>query len=541
MIARLAWAVFLIVALGSHAQAKTLVFCSEGNPEALNPQIVTTSTGISAAKPMFNNLVEFAPGSTSIVPGLAESWSVSEDGLSYVFRLRHGVKFHSNEHFTPSRDMNADDVVFSLMRQWKEDHPYHHVSGARFDYFKDMGMPELLSAIEKLDDHTVRIRLTRPEAPFLADLAMPFNAILSAEYAAMLLGLGTPELLDEEPIGTGPFRFVSFEKDLLIRYRAFEDYWRGPPPIDTLVYTITPNPAVRLIKLKAGECQVMAFPDPADVPAIEAEAGLHVLRQEGLNIGYLALNTSRPPFDDVRVRRAINMAIDRQLIIDVVYDGAGVVAKNPIPPTLWSYDDTIEPYPHDPEKAQRLLVEAGYGNGIETELWYLPVSRPYSPDGKRVAELIAADLARVGIRAKLVTADWDAYRLKLQDGEAPLALYGWTGDNGDPDNFFHVLLGCNSARPGGNNIAKWCDPEYDRLVTEAKALSDRSEREALYRKAQEIFHDRAPWVPIAHSVVFMGLRDTVEGFVMDPLGRHIFEEVDLVDKRAAAAAADTAR
>ena len=186
------------------APAKTLVFCSEGNPESLNPQIVTTTTGMDAGRPIFNNLVEFAPGTTTIVPGLAESWTVSEDGSEYTFRLRSGVKFHANAVFRPSRELNADDVLFSLLRQWKEDHPYHRVSGATFDYFMDMQMPELLQSIDKLDERTVRIRLTRPEAPFLADLAMPFNAILSAEYADLLLRAGTPERLDREPVGVAP-------------------------------------------------------------------------------------------------------------------------------------------------------------------------------------------------------------------------------------------------------------------------------------------------------------------------------------------------
>src|SRR6478609_5004455 len=315
---------FRIAALATMAHAclalpaagKTLVFCSEGNPEALNPQIVTTTTGMNAGRPMFNNLVEFAKGSTVIEPGLAESWTVSEDGTEYVFRLRAGVKFHSNAVFQPTRTMNADDVVFSLMRQWKEDHPFHNVSGYSFDFFRDLGMPDLLKAIEKIDDRTVRITLTRPEAPFLANLAMPFNVVLSAEYADRLLAIGKPELLDTQPIGTGPFVFQSFQKDVTVRYRAFDDYWAGRQPIDTLVFSITPNPAVRLTKLKAGECHVMAFPNPADVPKIANDPSLTLLSQEGLNIGYMAMNTSRPPFSDVRVRRAVSMAIDKAAIVE---------------------------------------------------------------------------------------------------------------------------------------------------------------------------------------------------------------------------------
>jgi dipeptide transport system substrate-binding protein len=508
------------------AAAKTLVFCSEGNPESLNPQTMTTTTGINAGRPFFNNLVEFAPGTTDIVPGLAERWTVSEDGREYLFHLRRDVRFHSSEAFKPSREMNADDVLFSFYRQWKEDHPYHNVLMG-YTYFQDMGMPDLLESIDKVDDYTVRFRLTRPEAPFLANLAMPFNVIQSAEYADLLLKAGTPEKFDEAPIGTGPFSFMGFEREVAVRYRAFPDYWAGKQPIDTLVFSITPTATVRLAKLTAGECQVMAFPNPDDRARIEADPNLRFLEQEGLNIGYLAMNTAIPPFHDVRVRRAVNMAIDKAAIVEAVYRGEGVVAKNPIPPTLWSYNDAIEDYPYDPAAAQQLMIEAGLAEGFDTELWYLPVSRPYNPNGKRVAEMIQADLASIGIRTTLVSDEWSSYRRRLQEGEAPMALYGWTGDNGDPDNFLNTLLGCTAARPGGNNVAKWCNRDFDRLVTEARLTSDRTRREVLYREAQVIFHEDAPWVPLAHSVVFMATRANVTGFKMDPLGRHPFEGVDL--------------
>jgi dipeptide transport system substrate-binding protein len=338
---------------------------------------------------------------------------------------------------------------------------------------------------------------------------------------------GTPELFDEKPIGTGPFAFAGFQPDVAVRYRAFAKYWGGKQPIDTLVFSITPNAAVRLTKLKAGECHVMAFPNPSDHAAIEADPSLKLLTQEGLNIGYLAMNTERPPFNDLRVRKAVNMAIDKDAIIEAVYGGAGVAAKNPIPPTLWSYNDDIEPYPYDPEAAQQLMIDSGLAEGFDTDLWYLPVSRPYNPNGKRVAELIQYDLAQIGIRVTLKTADWPKYRAAVLAGEHSMALYGWTGDNGDPDNFLNVLLGCTAARPGGNNIARWCDPAYDALVNEAKRVNARKRREELYRQAQVIFHEQVPWVPLAHSVVMMATRANVTGFKMDPLGRQPFEGVDI--------------
>jgi dipeptide transport system substrate-binding protein len=526
---RLAAALLVCLGLAAPAAAKTLVFCSEGNPETLNPQLAVTGTAMDAAHPIFNNLVEYQIGTTNIRPSLAESWTISPDGRDYTFKLRRGVRFHSNAVFKPTRDFNADDVVFSLMRQWKEDHPFHATSGGGFDYFQDMGMADLLESIEALDPNTVRIRLTRAEAPFLADLAMPFNAILSAEYADTLTRLGKKELLDTQPIGTGPFVFASFRKDVAVRYRAFPDYWRGRQQMDTLVFSITPTPAARLAKLKAGECHISAFPTPDDAEEIRADPTLRLYTAEGLNIGYLAMNTSRPPFNDLRVRRAIGMAIDRASILAGVYGATGVEATNPVPPTLWAYDPSTPPFRYDPAEAHRLLEEAGLTKGLSVDLWYLPVNRPYNPNGKRVAEMIQADLAKLGIRLELKTAEWNEYRRIMQGGDFTLALYGWTADIGDPDNFLHTLLGCLAARVGGNNVARWCNKDFNDLVTEAKVNSDIAERKRLYAKAQAIFHEQMPWVPIAHANFMVATRAEVRGFTIDPLGYHVVENVDLGD------------
>jgi dipeptide transport system substrate-binding protein len=240
------------------------------------------------------------------------------------------------------------------------------------------------------------------------------------------------------------------------------------------------------------------------------------------------MNTHVKPFDDVRVRRAINMAIDRQAILSAVYVSGAVAAKNPIPPTLWAFDNDIRPYPYNVAMARKLLIEAGLENGLDADIWYMPVSRPYNPNARRVAEMIAADLEKLGIRLHLRTTEWNAYRVAIMGNEdVPLVLYGWAGDNGDPDNFLHTLLGCTAARPGGNNVARWCDPDYDRLVREAKTVSDVPTRKRLYAEAQEIFHREAPWVPLAHSIFSVAARREVTGYVADPLFYHSFEGVDL--------------
>jgi dipeptide transport system substrate-binding protein len=211
------------------ASAKTLVFCSEGSPENFYPAVNTTGTSFDASEPVYNRIVEFERGSTKVVPGLAEKWTISPDGTVYTFNLRRGVKWHSTSRsFKPTRDFNSDDILFSLERQWKEEHPYFKVTSANHSYFGDMGMPKLLKSVEKVDDYTVKMTLNQPEAPFLSDLAMPFAAIQSKEYADAMLKAGTPEKIDQDPIGTGPFYLVQYQKDAVIRYKAFPDYWGGP-------------------------------------------------------------------------------------------------------------------------------------------------------------------------------------------------------------------------------------------------------------------------------------------------------------------------
>ena len=515
-----------VLALGGVAEAKTLVYCSEGSPEGFNPSLYTSGTTFDASsRQIFNRLVEFERGSTRIVPALAESWDVSDDGLVYTFHLRPGVTFHANDDFTPSRDFNADDVIYSFERQRDPEHPFHKVSGGDYEYFNAMDMPALLESVEKVDDSTVRFTLTRPEAPFIANMAMDFASIMSAEHADAMLAAGTPEKVDLAPVGTGPFRLVAYQKDAVIRYAAHDDYWAGRAPLDNLIFAITPDNSVRYQKLKAGECHVMPYPNPADVAAMQADSDIVVLEQEGLNVGYLAFNTEIPPFDDKLVRQALNLAINKQAIIDVVFQGAGKAAKNPIPPTIWSYNDAIQDYPYDPEKTKAMLAEAGV-SGLKTNIWAMPVQRPYNPNARRMAELIQEDWRQVGVEAEIVTFEWGEYLKRSRLGEHETILLGWTGDNGDPDNFLFVLLGCEAAKDSANR-ARWCNRAFDDLLLAAKAVSDIDARTKLYEDAQVVFKEEAPWVTIPHSVVFKPVRAEVVDFRIDPFGGHVFYGVDL--------------
>ena len=511
------------------AKTKTLVFCSEGSPEGFDPgQYMTGTTFDASAVQLYSRLTEFERGSTNLIPGLAEKWEVAKDGLSITFHLRKNVKFHSTEFFTPTRALNSSDVLFTFERMIKREHPFHKSAPKGFPYADSMGLSDSIEAIERIDDATIRFVLKAPEAPFLANLAMSFASILSAEYAEQLAKQGKPQNLNLQPIGTGPFVLKSYQQDQQIRYEAFAGYYLGKQPLDRLVFVITTDPSVRYQKLKAGECQVSVYPRPADVAAMKQDPRIHLLGQNGLNIGYLAFNMEKKPFDNRMVREALTLAINRAAIVQAVYQGAGAAAKNPIPPTLWSYDEKTKDFPYDPAKAKETLAKAGFANGFATTLWAMPVQRPYNPNARQMAEMIQADWAKIGVKASIQSFEWGEYIKRAKSAEHETLLMGWTGDNGDPDNFFAPNLSCEAAK-SGENYARWCNKEFNSLIVKAKATTDQQERAALYVKAQEIFHQDLPWVTIAHSYVYQPVRKEVIGFKMSPFGLNEFAGVDLKD------------
>ena len=313
----------------------------------------------------------------------------------------------------------------------------------------------------------------------------------------------------------------------VIRYAGNQDFYRGAPAIDNLVFAITPDNSVRYQKMQAGECHVMPYPNPADIDAIRADGDINMLEQEGLNVGYLAYNTTIAPYDNPNVRKALNMAIDKQAIIDVVFQGSGQIAKNPIPPTMWSYDSDTVDDGYDPEAAKAALEAEGV-SGLEMKIWAMPVQRPYNPNARRMAELMQEDFAKVGVTVEIVSYEWGEYLSRSRElNRDGAVLLGWTGDNGDPDNFLAVLLGCQGVE--ASNRAQWCHQPFEDAIQAAKVTTDVAERTRLYKDAQAIFKDQAPWATIAHSVVFMPMRKEVTGYVIDPLGGHHFYGVDIAE------------
>ncbi|WP_374325586.1 ABC transporter substrate-binding protein [Aquipseudomonas alcaligenes] len=512
----------LIASAPFASAASNLVFCSEGSPAGFDPGQYTTGTDFdAAAETMFNRLTQFERGGTAVVPGLAEKWDVSADGLTYTFHLRKGVKFHTTEYFTPSREFNADDVLFTFNRMLDKEHPFRKAYPTEFPYFTDMGMDANIAKVEKLDDHSVRFTLNSVDAAFIQNLAMSFASIQSAEYADQLLKAGKAADINQKPIGTGPFVFKRYQKDAQIRFTGNKDYWLPEDvKIDNLIFAINTDASVRMQKLKKGECQITLFPRPADLESLKQDPNLSMPSQPGFNLGYIAYNVTHKPFDQLEVRQALDMAVNKQAIIDAVYQGAGQLAVNAMPPTQWSYDDSVKDPAYDPEKAKALLKAAGIKEGTEITLWAMPVQRPYNPNAKLMAEMLQADWAKIGIKAKIVSYEWGEYMKRAKSGEHDAMLIGWSGDNGDPDNWLGTLYGCDAV--DGNNFSKWCFEDYDKLVKAAKTTSDVAKRTELYKQAQHVLKAQVPITPIAHSTVYQPMRKNVQDFKISPFALNSF-------------------
>ncbi|WP_367393318.1 ABC transporter substrate-binding protein [Pseudomonas sp. X4] len=511
--------------LGSATQlaAKPLVVCTEASPEGFDiVQYTTAVTADASAETVFNRLVDFKPGTTEVQPALAERWDISADGLTYTFHLRQGVKFHTTDYFKPTRNFNADDVLWSLNRQLDPNHPWHDKTSVGYPYFESMGFKDLLKSVNKADEHTVVITLNRPEAPFLRDMAMGFTSIYSAEYGDQLLKAGKAAELNSKPIGTGPFIFQRYNKDAQVRFKPNADYFRGKPPADALVFAIATDSNVRLQKLRANECQVALYPKPDDVPSIKQDPKLKVEEIEALVTGYISMNTEHKYLSDVRVRKAINMAFDRQTHVDQLFGkGNALVGVNPYPPTMIGYNNENRNPPRDLAKARDLLKQAGVPEGTVITLFTRNGGGPTNPNPRLSAEMLQADLKQIGLQLDIRVMEWAEMLRRAKKGEADLVSTGWAGDNGDPDNFLSPLLSCDAAK-SGENYARWCNPKFQELISRAREVIDNDERARLYNEALKVYDDDQPWISMAHPKMFTAMRDNVEGYVINPLTNNNF-------------------
>lgn len=464
-----------------------LVVAQGADPKSLDPHASNDQPSSRVNKQIYSTLVE-ATEDMEIEPGLAESWE-QVDNTTWKFKLREGVKFHNGE------ELKASDVKFTLDRMM--DSPeVAHIVGA-------------VESVEVEGDYTVIIKTKEPFAPILAHLSHTAASILN-EKAVMETG----DDYQNNPVGTGPFKFVSHDAGDKVTLERFDEYYGEPAKVKTLIFRNIPEGTNRTIGLETGEVDIAYDIEPIDLEKIRSNDKLELIEEESLSTSYIGFNTQKEPFDDIRVRKALNYAINVDEIIDVVLEGAGTKATGPINDKVFGYNKDLKGYEYDPEKAKELLAEAGYANGFKTSIWTND-----NPVRVRIAELVQAQLKEVGVDADIEEVEWGAYLERTAAGEHDMFILGWVTVTGDADYGLYALFH-SSQHGGAGNRTFFTNSEVDELLDKGRTSIDEKEREDVYSKAQEIIVEEAPQLFLYFQTQNAGIQNNIDGFRLHPAGHH---------------------
>ncbi len=486
----------------SSGQAQTsFVFARGSDSQKLDPADVDDGESVKALNQVCEGLVRFKPGTLELEPWLAKSFQVSEDGLSIWFELREGVRFHDG---TP---LNAETVAFSFRRQMDQNHP-GHLPGAMFQYWNYLF--DDIKEVESAGPMTLRFGLKQPNATLLYSLAT-HPAYLISPQALRDYG----EDMVRHPVGTGPYKFVSWEPDQAIVFERFEDYWAESAGYDRLVLKVVRDNAVRLLELKAGKLDGLDGMQPSELKPLLQDPAYRVYHEPGMNFAYICFNQAAERFAESEIRQAVYQAIDRQKLVEVALDGWGEVAHFPMAKGMLGQPAEFDPVPYDPEKARATLQKYG-------DRWEKPVSisvmnaaRLYAPDPVKIISLVKEDLKQVGLTVEVEVRDFKSHLHHVRNGRHELAFLGWMGDNGDPDNFLSIHLASWSAKMGAaNNIAFYKNVKLDDLLLAARKTSDPDQRQKLYEGVLKIWRRDLPYLPLVHGEDIVVLKSDVAGFTL---------------------------
>ena len=511
-----AFAITSVAAQAGPKQGGEMVVTYKDDISTFDPAIGYDWQNWSMIKSLFDGLMDYEPGTTELIPDLAESYTISDDGLTYTFKLRPGVKFHNG------RTLTSADIKYSIERSVN---PETQSPGQGF-FWQIAGFDEMaagdateLSGITTPDDNTVIINLSQPDATFLQIVAINFAfAVPREEVEKYGLDFG------RNPVGTGAYKMTDWTLGQHVVFERNADYFReGAPLLDKITFEVGQDPSVALLRLKRGEVDVLGDPIPSAnfLQEVADPENADLIVEGGLlHTGYITLNTSKPPFDNKLVRQAVNMAINKERVIKIV-NGRATVANQPLPPAMPSYDTNFEGYAYDPEKAKQLLAEAGYPDGFETELYAMNTD-----PNPRIAQSFQQDLAAIGIKAEIKALAQATVIDAGGEGTAPMLWSGgmaWIADYPDPSNFYGPILGCGGAVPGGWNWAKYCNEEIDALAAKADGMASTDQAEAridMWRQIYNQIMDDAPWVPVMNEVRFAMHSARIGGkdiFFTDPI------------------------
>ena len=510
-VAGLLAAPFALPSAQAQVPLDVLVVGQVAEPATMDPHVATAVNDFRILVNIYEGLVRYAPGTLEVEPALAESWEISEDGTVYTFQLRDGVTFHDGTAF------NAEAVKFNFDRMLDEDHPLHGTGPFPLSFFFGA-----IEETEVVDELTVRFHLNEPYAPFLSNLAYPTGLIVSPtavethvdEYA-------------RNPAGTGPFMFRVWESNRQVALQRNPDYWNGEPPLAGVVFRPITDANARVSEMLSGGIDLMVEVPPDNVQLFAEDAQFTLYEEAGPHLWFLILNTKEPPFDDVRMRQAVNYAIDKESLVTNVLQGTATVAAGPTPEAFaWAYNEDLEPYPYDPDRARELLAEAGYEDGAET-VFFVTEGGSGMLDPVPMGTAIQADLAAVGIDAEIQTYEWNTFLNQVNpglEGKAGMAQMAWMTN--DPDTLPFLALR-TEAMPdqGGFNSGYYSNPEVDALLEQARRETDQDERARLYKEMQAIVQEDAPWAFVANWKQNAVTTANVENFSLEPSFLLILKDV----------------
>jgi len=477
---------------GESGGGSTLQYYLSADPQTLDPALSTDVQSGEVVTTLFDNLVQFDVDG-KLVPGLATRWEADSTGRVYTFHLR------TDATFLGGRKVTAGDARASILRalepgskggrQW----PLLPIRGAA-DYAA--GKAKDVPGIAVTNDSTIAFTLEEPLNIFPKFLAMPVAAVVPTP---------TPADFAQHPVGSGPWKFVSWSHDDAIVLARNEKYWGGAPRSDSLRIRIIPEALTQAAEYESGRLSIVEIPF-SETRRWEQQHGAEIQRRPTIRDLYIALNTTRGPLRDVRVRRALNMGVDVGTMLSTVMSDRGVRAAGAIPPGIVGYDSTRAPYKYDPEAARKLLAEAGYGGGISLKLW-----RSQRPELARLAQSVQQDLGRIGVTVEILERDAPTVRAAVRNGEADMYLGDWYADYPDPENFTYPLFHSKNKGPGGN-YAFLSDPVLDSMVIRLRTTTDENEKATIARQVDARVFDAAPWIFLWFPIDMWAARPGLEGW-----------------------------
>ena len=523
-----------------------LIYCTHASGFSFNPQTSDAGTSMNVVtEQIYNKLFEIS--NTAIpTPILAQSYSISPDGKIITIYLRKGIKFHHTDWFKPTRDFNADDVVFSLNRvlgyetylptleQSAVDYKnpqyrifHEQAKKVRFPYFESIKLNQKIESVKALNPHTVQITLFKPDASILSHLASQYAIIFSQEYAVQLNADDNLVQLDLLPVGTGPYKVKNYFRNQYVRLEKNEDYWKKDAKIKNIIIDLSTDRTGRLVKFFNGECQIASYPEVSQLGLLkENDKRYYVKSAEGMNLAYLAFNFQNAVIQDEQVRRAIAQAINRQRIIKTIYHNTATVANNIIPNISWASSVNTPDFAYDfnPSEAKKVLQD----KRLHLNMWVLNEEQVYNPAPLKTAELIKEDLNNVGVNVTIrsVTRTFLIDQLNKKSENYDMILTGWLAGNLDPDSFMRPILSCN-ADSEMTNLSNWCDEDFDQLMDKALDSPNLWERAHVYNQAQELILSKLPIVPLANMKRVLVVNSRVRHIEMNPFGSLNFSTLSL--------------